>query len=56
MMTDFIARLRRVPIRNHQLADLGRAQVRPALENIIYLREKLVILEPQVAFGQYFKC
>lgn len=38
---------RQVPIRNHQLADLGRAQARPALENIIHLREKLVIPEPR---------
>jgi hypothetical protein len=36
----------RVPIRNHQLANFGRAQTRPALENILHLREKLVIIEP----------
>jgi hypothetical protein len=47
---------RRVPIRNHQLASLGRAQAHPALENILHLREKLVILEPQVTIGQRFEC
>jgi hypothetical protein len=45
-----------VPIRNHQLVDLGRAQVRPTLKNILYLEEKLVILEPKVAIGQRFEC
>jgi len=39
----------RVPIRNHQLADLSRTQAHPALESILNVREKLVILEPQVA-------
>jgi hypothetical protein len=43
-------------IPNHQLADLARAQAHPTLENIIYLREKLVIFEPQVAIGQRFEC
>jgi hypothetical protein len=52
----FYSPARRVPIRNHQLADLGRAQARPALENILHLRKKLVILELQVAIGQYFEC
>jgi hypothetical protein len=47
---------RRVPIRNNQLADLGRAQAHPALKNILHLREKLVILEPQVVTGQRFEC
>jgi hypothetical protein len=41
----FYSPARRVLIRNHQLADLGRAQASPALKNILYLREKLVILE-----------
>jgi len=35
-----------VSVRNHQLIDLNRAQALPALENIFYLREKLVILKP----------
>jgi len=39
-----------------QRRDLGRAQVRPALKNIIHMIEKLVILEPQVAIGQRFEC
>jgi hypothetical protein len=52
----FYSPARRVPIRNHQLTDLGRAQARPVLENIINLREKLVILEPQVAIDQRFEC
>jgi hypothetical protein len=47
---------RRVPIHNHQLADLGRAQTRPVMENIFHLREKIVILKPQVAIGQRFEC
>jgi hypothetical protein len=37
-----------VSVRNHQFADLGRAQARPTLKNIIHLREKFVILDPQV--------
>jgi hypothetical protein len=36
-----------VSICNHQLDDLGRAQVHPSLENII---------EPQVAIDQRFEC
>jgi hypothetical protein len=52
----FYSPARRVPIRNHQLADLHRTQACPALENILYLREKLVILEVQVAIGQRFEC
>jgi len=52
----FYSPARRVPIRNHQLPDLGWAQARSALENILHLREKLVILEPQVAIGQHFEC
>jgi len=36
----FYSPARLVPIRNHQLANLGRSQVRPALENILHLREK----------------
>jgi hypothetical protein len=45
-----------VLIHNHHLADLGRAQARLTLENIFNLREKLVILEPQVTIGQRFEC
>jgi hypothetical protein len=46
----------RILIRNHQLVDLDRAQTRPALENILYLREKLVILERWVVIDQRFEC
>jgi hypothetical protein len=52
----FYSLARRVSIRNHQLADLGRARSLPALENIIHLRKMLVILEPQVVIGQRFEC
>jgi hypothetical protein len=52
----FYSLARRVPIRNHQLADLDRSQARPTLKNILHLREKLVIIEPQVAIGQHFEC
>lgn len=52
----FYSPARRVPIRNYQLVDVDRAQDRPALENILHLREKLVILESQVAIGQRCKC
>jgi len=45
----------RVPIRNHQLADLGQAQARPALKNILHSRKKYVILELQEAIGQHFE-
>jgi hypothetical protein len=45
----------RVLIRNHQLTNLDRTQARLALENILHLREKLLILEPQVAIGQRFE-
>jgi len=51
----FYSSARRVLIRNHQLAGLSWAQVRPALKNILHLREKFVILEPQVAIGQRFE-
>jgi hypothetical protein len=34
-----------IPIHNHQLADLGRAQAYLTLKNILHLREKLVILK-----------
>jgi hypothetical protein len=47
----FYSPTRRVLVRNHQLANLDRAQACPALENIFHLRKKLVILEPQVAIG-----
>jgi hypothetical protein len=52
----FYSPARQVPIRNHQLVDLSRIQAHPALENIFNVREKLVILEPQVAIGQRFEC
>jgi hypothetical protein len=52
----FYSPARRVPVRNYQLVDLSRAQARSALENILHLREKLVILTPQVAIGQRFEC
>jgi hypothetical protein len=50
-MTDFIARLS-----EFRFSDLGRAQARPTLKNILHLRKKLVILEPDVAIGQCFEC
>jgi hypothetical protein len=43
----FYSPAQQVPVRNHQLADLGRAQAHSALKNIIHLREKLVIPEPR---------
>jgi hypothetical protein len=46
----------RVLVHNHQLVGFGRAQASITLKNIIHLREKLVILEPQVAVGQRFEC
>jgi hypothetical protein len=54
-MTDFIARLGefRFAIINSQIST---AQALPALKNILHLREKLMILEPQVAIGQRFEC
>jgi hypothetical protein len=52
----FYSPARRVLICNHQLPDLGQAEARPALKNILHLREKLVILEPYVAIGQRFEC
>jgi hypothetical protein len=51
----FYSPARRVLVLNHQLADLGQAQARPALENI-HLREKFVVFEPHVAIDQCFKC
>jgi hypothetical protein len=47
---------RQVSICNHQLTDLSRAQASPALKNIVHLREKLVIFDPQVTIGQRFEC
>jgi hypothetical protein len=47
----FYSPAQRVPIRNHQLANLGRAQACPALKNIFHLREKLVIHTSQVAIS-----
>jgi hypothetical protein len=52
----FYSLVQRVPIRNHQFADLSRAQARPTLENIIHLRKMLVILELQVVIGKRFEC
>jgi hypothetical protein len=37
----FYSPTRQVSVRNYQLADLGRAQAIPALENILYWRENL---------------
>jgi hypothetical protein len=52
----FYSPARRVPIRNHQLTNLCRGQVHPAMKNIFHLRKKLVILDPHVAIGQRFEC
>jgi hypothetical protein len=49
----FYSLVRRVPICNHQFVS---AQARLALKNILKLREKLVIREPQVAIGERFEC
>jgi hypothetical protein len=43
----FYSPVRRVLIHNHQLIDLSRAQTCHALENILHLRENLVILKPR---------
>jgi hypothetical protein len=51
----FYSHAQRVPIRNHQLVNLGRTQACPALKNIIHLREKLVILNSQIAISQRFE-
>lgn len=51
----FYSPARWVSIRNHQLANLGRAQAHLALKNILHMREKLVILDPHVAIDQRFE-
>jgi hypothetical protein len=50
----FYSLARQVSVRNYQLIDLDWAQAPLALKNIIRLREKLVILELQIAIGQRF--
>uniref|UniRef100_A0A2P2Q6D0 Uncharacterized protein n=1 Tax=Rhizophora mucronata TaxID=61149 RepID=A0A2P2Q6D0_RHIMU len=42
----------RVPVRDHELTDLGRTQCRSALKNLLHLGKQLVILDSQVTIRQ----